>query len=368
MVSDQATTPDKNSLDSELLKSTLDRIESDLLSAEISQNTIADYLLKYAHTESWTYASLDEIIHNKLQRNVKNLYIPELLIKANDPNFIFEQIRQKLSVSGYFAFKIVTAENVKARFRERFSPFFFSVYYPVHFISTRIIPKLKYFRYLPKWLSVSVGISKAEILGRLIYKGFEISDLVENDFETIIVAQIDLTVKVSTPRDSPNEGILLRMNRLGQNGKLFLVYKFRSMHPYAEFVQAYLYKKNGLDTGGKFKNDFRVSTGGRIIRKYWIDEIPMLYNLLKGDIKLIGVRPLSEHYFSLYPEDIQALRKKYKPGLLPPFYADMPKTFNEIVQSELLYFSQYDKEPIKTDFHYFLKILKNIVINKARSK
>jgi lipopolysaccharide/colanic/teichoic acid biosynthesis glycosyltransferase len=139
------------------------------------------------------------------------------------------------------------------------------------------------------------------------------------------------------------------------------------MHPFAEFVQAYLHEKNGLAACGKFKNDFRVSTGGRLIRKYWIDELPMLYNLLKGDIKLVGVRPISEQYLSLYPETLRTYRSGFKPGLLPPFYSDLPKSFDEILKSELTYLKAYEKAPLRTDISYFIRILKNIFIHQARS-
>ena len=140
------------------------------------------------------------------------------------------------------------------------------------------------------------------------------------------------------------------------------------MHPYSEFVQAYLHETNGLDEGGKFKNDFRVSTGGKLIRKYWIDELPMLYNLLKGDIKLVGVRPISEHYLGLYPEPLRTTRNKHKPGLFPPFYADLPSNFQEILASEQKYMESYEKAPLKTDWSYFWRIIANIIIHKARSK
>ena len=85
-------------------------------------------------------------------------------------------------------------------------------------------------------------------------------------------------------------------------------------------------------------------------------------------MKLVGVRPLSKHYLSLYPLEAQIRRKNYKPGLLPPFYADMPKTIEEIVASEMKYFDHYDKKGLMADFYYFWKILHNIFIKKARSK
>ena len=58
---------------------------------------------------------------------------------------------------------------------------------------------------------------------------------------------------------------------------------------------------------------------------------------------------------------------QYKPGLLPPFYADLPETLQEIIDSELNYMDAYDKRKIFTDIQYFFKILYNIFINRARS-
>ena len=58
------------------------------------------------------------------------------------------------------------------------------------------------------------------------------------------------------------------------------------MYPYAEYLQEYIYHNNDLKKGGKFNNDFRVSTQGKFMRKFWIDELPMFKNLIVGDIKM----------------------------------------------------------------------------------
>jgi lipopolysaccharide/colanic/teichoic acid biosynthesis glycosyltransferase len=140
------------------------------------------------------------------------------------------------------------------------------------------------------------------------------------------------------------------------------------MHAYSEYLQSYIYENNDLDEGGKFKNDFRVTTLGKILRKFWLDELPMLINLLKGDMKLFGIRPLSKQYYNLYDEELRERRIKYKPGLVPPFYVDMPKTLEEIMESEKKYLDLYDKSPFLTDWKYFWKAFQNIVFKKARSK
>ena len=140
------------------------------------------------------------------------------------------------------------------------------------------------------------------------------------------------------------------------------------MHPYAEYLQEYVYEKVGLDNGGKFKDDFRISSLGKFMRTFWIDELPMLINLFKGELKLFGVRPLSRHYFNLYTRELQKRRIRYKPGLIPPFYVDNPQTLEEIMSSEMKYLDAYDKHPFITDFKYFFKAIFNIIFKRYRSK
>ena len=84
-------------------------------------------------------------------------------------------------------------------------------------------------------------------------------------------------------------------------------------------------------------------------------------------MKLVGVRPLSPHFFSLYSKELQDLRTQFKPGLIPPFYADLPKTFDEIMESEKKYLNLCKKSQFITDLKYFLLAFKNIVLKGARS-
>ena len=87
----------------------------------------------------------------------------------------------------------------------------------------------------------------------------------------------------------------------------------------------------------------------------------MFINFFKGELALVGVRPLSKGYFMKYPEEMRNLRIQIKPGLLPPYYADLPKSFDAILSSEKRYIDKKIINPIQTDFEYFFKILTNIL-------
>lgn len=246
-------------------------------------------------------------------------------------------------------------------------PFYLArFFYFLDFLWNRVLPKLPFLQKIYFGITDGKGraLSLAESLGRLYYCGFEIIDAkVIDNFVYFISA------KKHEPRTdkNPSFGPLFKMKRLGKDGKTIYVFKARTMHPYAEYLQEYVYKLGSLAEGGKFKDDFRITTWGRVFRKLWIDELPMLINWLKRDLKLVGVRPLSAHYLSLYREDLRLRRLKYKPGLLPPFYADLPKTLEEIMDSEERYLTAYEKNPIMTDIKYFFKAVGNILLKGARS-
>ncbi len=128
-----------------------------------------------------------------------------------------------------------------------------------------------------------------------------------------------------------------------------------------------MYVSISLTFSDKIKDDFRISPEGRVLRKFWIDELPMLVNILKGDMKIVGVRPLSPHFYSLYDKELQEKRIQNKPGFIPPFYVDLPKTMDEIMDSEKKYLDAYKKAPFKTDLKYFFLAFKNVLFRGARS-
>ncbi|HTX89087.1 MAG TPA: sugar transferase [Bacteroidales bacterium] len=291
------------------------------------------------------------------------------LEKINDikrVNKFFESVNGKLPMGGYFIDCVETNEIKKSRILKKYPVLLNYFIYFWYYIFRRLIPKLPllkqiYFLITNGW---DRSLSKAETFGRLYCCGFELADSRQIGGLLYFVAR-----KVKLPCFDPNPtyGLLIRLKRIGKKGKPITVYKFRTMHPYAEYIQDYVFRQNDLREGGKFRNDFRVTTTGRILRKFWLDELPMLFSWIKGDIKLFGVRPLSRHYFELYSEEVKEKRIRVKPGLVPPFYADMPKTLDEIMASEMDYLDQYFRHPLTTDLSYFFKALYNIIFKRARS-
>ncbi len=281
-------------------------------------------------------------------------------------NKFMEGINAKLIDDGKFLGCFEPKKLRKKRLFNKFIKPFNYIYYFFDFIFKRIFPKLPLTKKIYFFITQGRNrvISKAEMFGRIYSCGFKICCEEIIDYKHYFVAK---KIKEPVFDMSPTYGPFIKLKRIGKKGQLFKVYKLRTMHPYSEYIQDYIFEKNELDKGGKFKNDYRISTLGRIFRKLWIDEIPMFINVFKGQMKIVGVRPLSQHYFNLYPEKLRVMRTKYKPGLVPPFYADMPETLDEIIDSELKYLEAYKKSPLFTDIKYFFKSFYNILIKGKRS-
>ena len=292
------------------------------------------------------------------------------LRRTNDIRYInkfFEAVNSRLPNGGLYLGCAETKELRKKRILGKYPPVLNWVYYTMDFVIKRIFPKFRITRKLYFLLTRGENrvMTRAEILGRLYSCGFEIKEegIVNGKF-------LFLANKTKEPafNSDASYSLIIRLPRIGKDGKIIRVYKMRTMHAYAEYLQDYIYNQNALQPGGKFKNDFRVSMAGRIMRTLWLDELPMTLNWFKGEIKLVGVRPLSEHYFKLYSKEHQARRIRYKPGLIPPYYADLPDTIEEIEESEKRFFNAYDERPFRTNWKYFWKAFYNIVFKHARSR
>ncbi|GAB2495578.1 sugar transferase [Algoriphagus taiwanensis] len=356
----------EQSVSNDVQKDKLDNFILQLKSKKVLQ--FYKEVFKYNFEDTFIFFSSDsfDLIYSSesVFINILNL---EKINHIRRINKFLESVNQKLEYNGIFACSVETYSNRKNAIKSKY-PFLINyLFITIDFFFHRVLPKLKLTQKFYFYLTNGRNrvLSRAETLGRLYSCGFEVLLEREINNELYFVAR-----KIGNPSFDmePTYGPLIKLRRIGKDGKVFKVYKLRTMYPYSEYLQDYVFKYHQLDEGGKFKDDFRVSPIGRFFRKFWLDEIPMIWNLVKGDMKLIGVRPLSSQYFNLYTKELQEIRVKTKPGLLPPFYADMPKTLDEIMASEMKYLLAYEKAPLTTDLRYLSLIIKNILFRGARSK
>ena len=331
---------------------------------------VVDYAASYVDLSDPRTAILStaDILNIELM-NGKTTHALVNLKRINDisnPNQFLSLVNQKLASGGYFICCGETSYSRTRRVLNKYPRLIVYPYYLIDFTVKRIFPKMFLTRKITLLLTRGINrvMSLCEIMGRLVACGFEITDYRPIGYTTYFICK-----KIKDPEQSriDNSGLFIKLKRVGKDGKLINYYKFRTMHPYAEYVQDYVYVNNRFEAGCKFKNDFRITSWGRFLRKLWLDEQPMWINWLKRQIKLVGVRPLSLQYFQLYPQALQERRVKYLPGLIPPFYADLPKTLEEVIASEIKYLDAYEKHPLITDVRYFLMAVYNILVKRARS-
>lgn len=113
--------------------------------------------------------------------------------------------------------------------------------------------------------------------------------------------------------------IFFSHKRVGEKGKEFNLYKFRTMRSNRtdilnKYLSQYPEKKIEWDESRKLKDDPRVTSFGKILRDYSLDEIPQLFNILIGDMSFVGPRPIVAHEISKYGDSFN-LYKSCKPGL-----------------------------------------------------
>lgn len=132
--------------------------------------------------------------------------------------------------------------------------------------------------------------------------------------------------------------------RVGKNGRRFKIYKFRSMYKDADARKAELMDQNEMD-GAMFKmeDDPRVTKVGKFIRKHSIDELPQFFNVLMGDMSLVGTRPPTVDEVEQY-ENEQKRRLSVTPGITGLWQVSgrsSISSFDEIVELDLKYIDQW---------------------------
>ena len=168
-------------------------------------------------------------------------------------------------------------------------------------------------------------------------------DIVFSLLALILLAPMALLISLAIVLDSPGDGAIFRQRRVGRDGKLFWLYKFRTMCPDAEKRLNELLKLNQMDGPVfKIKGDPRITRVGRFLRKTSLDELPQLLNVLQGDMSIVGPRPALPREVELY-SDYQRQRLYVTPGLscywqIAPHRNEM--SFDEWVALDLKYIQE----------------------------
>ena len=175
----------------------------------------------------------------------------------------------------------------------------------------------------------------------------------------MLLAPVFLAVAVAVRLDSPGP-VLFRQKRAGADGKVFICYMFRSMYEDAERLQEDLEPLN--EAGGpvfKIKDDPRVTRVGRLLRRWSIDELPQLANVLKGEMSLVGPRPLPVRDFHRM-EEAHKRRLEAIPGMTGYWQISGRSnlSFEDMVRLDLYYIENWS---LSFDLKIILKTLGAVI-------
>jgi exopolysaccharide biosynthesis polyprenyl glycosylphosphotransferase len=199
---------------------------------------------------------------------------------------------------------------------------------------------------------------------RALKRGF---DVVASSIMILLTLPVLTLIALCVKLDSPGP-VLFRQKRIGANGKPFTIYKFRSMNVAADALKSEvahlnLYAFRGDPRMFKVENDPRVTRFGRYIRRYFVDELPQLLNVLRGDMSLVGPRPLIPEE-DRHVVDWQRSRLALKPGITGPWQVlggnDIP--FDEMVKLDYLYVTGWT---LATDVQLLLQTCSAVVRRRS---
>jgi len=177
--------------------------------------------------------------------------------------------------------------------------------------------------------------------GFLFFK--RVQDIILSFTASLILLPVFLIVALIVFIECPSVSPFFVQQRVGKNGETFKFYKFRSMKPNAEAELENLLEQNEADGHAfKMKDDPRITKVGKFIRKTSIDELPQLWNILKGDMSIVGPRPPIPREVAEYSE-FEKQRLYITPGLTC-FWQATPNrndiTFEEWVLLDIKYINE----------------------------
>jgi exopolysaccharide biosynthesis polyprenyl glycosylphosphotransferase len=196
---------------------------------------------------------------------------------------------------------------------------------------------------------------------RLVKRIFDIAVAVT---ALVLLLPLLLVVAALVKLDSPGP-LLFNQQRVGRHGRTFRMWKFRSMYVDAEKRKQQLMARNEMQGGVifKMKDDPRVTRVGRVIRKLSIDELPQLWNVLVGDMSIVGPRPLVPSEVAEYTID-ERRRLDVVPGITCIWQvsgrSDIP--FDQQVRLDVQYI---ESQSLWLDFVILLKTVPAVLLGKG---
>ena len=218
----------------------------------------------------------------------------------------------------------------------------------------------------PTGIDKKVEIDRKENLRkhRLYWIGRRTQDVILSSLALVALSPVMLATAIAIVVDDPSAGPVFSQERIGRNGKPFKFYKFRSMYKDAEERKKELESQNEMNGFMfKMKDDPRITKVGKFIRKTSIDELPQFYNVLKGDMSLVGTRPPTVDEFRQY-ESHQKRRLSAKPGITGLWQVsgrNEIKDFEDVVKLDVQYIDNWS---IGLDIKIILKTIK-VVFEKG---
>ena len=170
---------------------------------------------------------------------------------------------------------------------------------------------------IQKERTARVYLDREEVLhkDKRYWRGRRFQDVVLSLLALLVLWPLMLLVAIIIVIDSPGASPIFAQTRVGRDGKEFTFYKFRSMCPNAEAKLSEVMHLNEMDGPVfKIKEDPRITRVGKLIRKTSIDELPQLWNILKGDMSIVGPRPALPREVEQY-DDYARQRLLIQPGL-----------------------------------------------------
>ena len=207
----------------------------------------------------------------------------------------------------------------------------------------------------PSWLIFAPGFAKSRVtrtMKRMI-------DLLAGGIGIVLSLPLCAAAVIAIRLTSPGP-VVYSQRRVGQHGRVFMLYKFRSMRVDAEATTGAVWAK---------RNDSRVTRVGRVLRRTRIDELPQLWNVLRGDMSLVGPRPERPEFVSELTKEIAYYGQRHmvKPGVtgwaqVSYNYADSVESTLEKLQYDLFYIKNLS---LLLDCFILIKTVKTVLMRKG---